>query len=265
MIFGGLDRAVFETLNALAGRSWALDSLIALALDNVLVKAGPIGACFFYAWYRKAGGSAEAARRRRILLVTLLSLLLIAPLTKALSESRLSPRPFVVAERTYVLEGGALTETPRTAFRTMQTGNVKRRVEELREGQLAANDLATFPSDHAASFVALALGIMLTCRGAGAVALAWALLVAMGSRVAAGMHWPTDVAGGALIGAALLGAFQFAFTGRRARLLDPLVRWAERWPGATAAFLFLVFLEIANTMQTLNAVLEIASAMVARL
>jgi undecaprenyl-diphosphatase len=264
MIFGGLDRAVFETLNALAGRSWALDSLIALALDNVLVKAGPIGACFLFAWYR--GGDPDGtARRRRILLVTLLSLLLIAPLTKALSESRLSPRPLVLAEQGYVLRGGALEEAPRVRFRAMETGQAKQRAEALREGRLEANDLATFPSDHAALFVALTLGILVACRRAGAIALGWTLLVTLGSRVAAGMHWPLDIAAGALVGGAMLGALQFAFAGRRARLLNPLVRRAELYPGVTAALLFLALVEAANVMQTLKAVQELGSAMAGRL
>ena len=44
-MLGQANQAAFEALNALVGRSWLVDSLVALALDNVLVKAGPIGAC----------------------------------------------------------------------------------------------------------------------------------------------------------------------------------------------------------------------------
>jgi membrane-associated phospholipid phosphatase len=264
-MFEGLDRAGFETLNALAGRSWALDSLIALALDNLLVKAGPMGACFLFAWYRGGESAESTTRRRRILLVTLLSLLLIAPVTKTLSESRLSPRPLVAAEQGYVLRGGALAAGPRVQFRAMETGEAKQRSEALREGRLEANDLATFPSDHAALFVALALGILLACRRAGAIALAWALLVTLGSRVAAGLHWPLDIAAGAVVGAAMLVALQLALGGRRARLLDPIMRLAAHYPGLTAALLFLALVEAANTMQTLKAVQELGSAIAGRL
>lgn len=260
----GLNLALFEAMNALAGRSWVADSLIALSLDNVLVKAGPIGAAFLYAWYRQGGPRPEAVRRR-ILLVTLLALFLIAPLTKALSESRMTPRPFLLAGQSYVLKDGALAEAPRVGFRSVQTGETNSRVEALREGRLDANDLATFPSDHAALFIALSLGILLACRRAGAVALGWTLAVTLAARVAAGMHWPADIAVGALIGAGMLGTLQLALAGRRARLWQPLLGWADRRPGITAALLFLLLLEAANTMQTLKRALELASALGGRL
>jgi membrane-associated phospholipid phosphatase len=254
---------VFEALNGLVGRSWLLDSLIALALDNLLVKAGPVCACFFFAWYQR-GGMAPAARRG-ILLVTLLSLFLIAPLTKSLSDSRLSPRPFVLAHPTYVLRDGQLVEQRRIDFRTIQTGDTQRRIEALREGRIEANDLGTFPSDHAAFFVALALGILLASRAAGTIALGWTLVVTLATRVAVGMHWPLDVAAGALIGAAVLLGLQFAFAGKRARWLAPVTGWAERFPGLTAALLFLVLLEAANSMQTAKRLLELVAAIVGRI
>ena len=257
------DVALFEALNGLVGRSWAFDSLIALALDNVLVKAGPIGACFFFAWYSSAGR--EPAGRRRILLVTLLSLFLIAPLTKALSEIRLSPRPFLLAEQNYVLGEGRLEEERRVEFRTLQTGEMHKRVADLRDGRVEANDLVTFPSDHAAFFVALSLGIWLACRAAGWIALGWTLAVTLAARVAAGLHWPLDIAAGAAVGAAMLLLLQLAFAGRRARPLAPAVGWTERFPGLTAAFLFLLLLEAANTMQTAKRLMELASAVAGRL
>ena len=260
----GLNLALFEALNTLAGRSFTVDSLIALSLDDVLVKAGPIGACFFYAWHRQ-GGIRPDQTRRRILLVTLLALFLIAPLSKILSESRLTPRPFLLAQTSYVLKDGALAEAPQVRFRALQTGEMPARIEALRQGRLDANDLATFPSDHAAFFLALSLGILLACRRAGAVALAWTLAVTLAGRVAAGMHWPADIVAGMALGAAVLAALQLAFAGRGARLWRPVLGWAERWPGLTAALLFLLLLEAANTMQTLKRALELGSALAGRL
>ena len=261
---GGLNEAVFIALNGLVGRSWLLDSLIALSLDNVFVKAGPIGACFFYAWYSTRSAKPEPVRRR-ILLIALASLFVIAPLTKSLSESRLSPRPFLAAEQSYALEDGRLAEQRPVPFRTMTTGDMLKRTGELREGRFDGNDLVTFPSDHAAFFFALALGIFLACRRAGAVALAWTIFVTLASRVAAGMHWPLDIAAGAAIGAAVMLLLQLVFAGRRSRFLEPVVGWSLRWPGLTAALLFLALLEAANTMQTLKRLMEIAGSIAGRL
>ncbi|HEX8261985.1 MAG TPA: hypothetical protein VF547_03830, partial [Allosphingosinicella sp.] len=64
---------IYLALNGLAGRSWLLDTMIALPLDNNLVKAGPIGACFVYAWW-SGKDEADTRRRRGTLLVTIASL-----------------------------------------------------------------------------------------------------------------------------------------------------------------------------------------------
>jgi len=251
---------VFHALNALVGRSWALDSLIALALDNVLVKAGPIGACFFYAWYGDRGRPQPA--RRRILLVTLAALFLIAPLTKTMSDNRLAPRPFLFDAPAYVLQDGALAPAPHGEVHALQTGEMKARIDNLRAGQVDPNDLATFPSDHAAFFIALALGILLACRRAGWIALGWALVVTLATRVAVGLHSVFDIVAGGLIGAALLLLLQWVFAGRRARWLEPVLGWSSRHAGITAGLLFLLLLEAANTMQTLKRGLELASGLI---
>ena len=255
-----LDAIVFHALNGLVGRSWALDSAITLALDNIVAKAGVIGACFFYAWYRDGGRSQEA--RRRILLVTLLSLFLIAPLTKTLSDSRLAPRPFLFGEQAYALQQGELVAAPREDVRVLQTGQTKTRIEAFRAGEVDPNDLATFPSDHAAFFIALALGILLASRGAGLVAFGWAIFVTLLPRIAVGLHSATDIAAGAAIGVLALAVLQFAFGGRRARWTEPVLAWTMRHSGLTAAVLFLLLLEAANTMQTLKRGLELAGGLV---
>jgi undecaprenyl-diphosphatase len=59
----------------------------------------------------------------------------------------------------------------------------------------------SFPSDHATAAFAIAVAILLRDRRWGAVALAFASVLAVG-RVAMGVHYPSDVLGGAALGAA---------------------------------------------------------------
>ena len=81
---------LYLLLNGLSGRSWLLDTLISLPLDNNLVKAGPIGACFVYAWW-SGGGEADTRRRRATLLVTIASLLFVMASTKTIARLRRRP------------------------------------------------------------------------------------------------------------------------------------------------------------------------------
>jgi undecaprenyl-diphosphatase len=60
---------------------------------------------------------------------------------------------------------------------------------------------ASFPSDHATASMAIAVAFLLRRRfGLGAVTLIFAAILDFG-RVAVGFHYPTDVLGGAAIGA----------------------------------------------------------------
>ncbi len=58
-----------------------------------------------------------------------------------------------------------------------------------------------FPSDHATAAFAIAVAILLRDRRWGVVALVFASILAVG-RVAMGVHYPSDVLGGAALGAA---------------------------------------------------------------
>lgn len=60
---------------------------------------------------------------------------------------------------------------------------------------------ASFPSDHATAAFAIATAILLRNRRWGTVVLVFAIVLAAG-RVGIGVHYPSDVAGGALLGAA---------------------------------------------------------------
>jgi undecaprenyl-diphosphatase len=86
---------------------------------------------------------------------------------------------------------------------------------------------ASFPSDHATASVAIATAILL--RGKlrwGLVTMVFALILMVG-RVALGFHYPSDVLGGALIGA--LAALVLWAPPIRARI-DAVSDWAgARW------------------------------------
>jgi undecaprenyl-diphosphatase len=238
---------LYLALNALAGRSWLADTLISLPLDNNLVKAGPIGACFVYAWW-SGSGEAETRRRRMSLLVTIASLLFVMATTKTLAHQVFQPRPFVHAQQAWHLEDGRLVESGKLAYREPLNGNVRSRYEALKRGDIEQNDLVSFPSDHAGFFFALALGIFLASRRAGAVALGWTAVAVLLPRIVTGMHSPLDIAAGAAIGGAVLVLFHWAARRAGQWALEPLAGWTLRNEALAAALLFFVAFESTNVL-----------------
>lgn len=238
---------LYLLLNGLAGRSWLLDTLISLPIDNNLVKAGPIGACFVYAWW-SGGSEADARRRRATLLVTVASLLFVMASTKTLAGQFFQPRPFVHAQQTWHLEDGNLVETGKLPYRQPLSGEVRKRTDRLRRGEIDDNDLGSFPSDHAGFFFALSLGIFLASRRAGTIAIAWTVAAILLPRIVTGMHSPLDILVGAGIGAAVLLAIQYVARRTQRWALEPLAGWTFRHEALAAALLFFVAFESTNVL-----------------
>lgn len=59
---------------------------------------------------------------------------------------------------------------------------------------------ASFPSGHAAFMFAVAFGVFVYNKKAGAILIALALILSL-ARVYAGVHYPSDIAGGIMVGA----------------------------------------------------------------
>jgi undecaprenyl-diphosphatase len=259
----GASDGLYLLLNGLAGRSWLFDSLVALAIDNNLVKAAPIAAAFLYAWQR--GSGADRLKARRILLITLASLLAVLAATKLIADSVFLPRPFIQSQQIYHLQGGQLVEAPRLAYRAPQEGFSHGRFERLRAGEIEDNDLASFPSDHAAFYFALALGIFFASRLAGMFALGWATLVICGSRMITGTHSPLDIVAGIGIGGALMVGAQWTARRFAGRPLEWAAAWSERQAALTSAFLFLALFEVANTLDGIREVARTGKKIAERL
>lgn len=251
-----LSDSLYLFANSISGRSHLLDSIIALPLENQLVKAAIIGSCFLAVWH--GGRSEEAAHRnRRILLVTLVASVFVLAATKTLTEKVLLPRPFVLSQKIYHLEVDRLVENPRLAYHVPLDALNQKNYHALLRGELNRNDLSSFPSDHAGFYMTLALGIFLASRGLGLLAIGWTLVVTLGSRVITGQHSPLDVAVGAAIGVAILLLFQLLLNRWLPRLVDPVVTWTQRHQVLSAGVIFIVIFEAANTLQDLRPIFRI--------
>lgn len=255
---------LYEMINGLAGRSWFFDNLVVLPVENNLVKAAVIGACFLMVW---VGGkdNIQTARRRKILLITLLASIFVIATTKTLSKTVFLPRPFVQSQKTFHLEGDQLVESPRLEWHVPLDKESQKNFKSLENGEIIQNDLGTFPSDHSGFYMVLAVGILLACRSVGLIALGWTIFITLGSRIITGQHTPLDIAVGSGIGIGILLTLQFVIGKWGKRLIDPVVNWTLMHSALSSAIVFIVIFEATNTFENIRPLLKLGAEIVKHL
>jgi membrane-associated phospholipid phosphatase len=123
--------------------------------------------------------------------------------------------------------------------------------------QSALSKQGAFPSDHAAMFAVVVVGLFAFDRRAGRLGLLLALGFAV-LRIGVGFHWPSDMAAGALIGAV---AARVAL-GRRpqvAGFLEPILLWVQWRAVLTYPLLFLLALDFSQKFAWLFGLLAIVA------
>ena len=87
---------------------------------------------------------------------------------------------------------------------------------------------SSFPSDHAAVYVAMTTAIFMRHRGLGFASLVWVLATGLFSRVYFGLHYPSDIIAGALVGSATMYAVYRLPTDRLLAAIYVVIETAER-------------------------------------
>jgi undecaprenyl-diphosphatase len=167
------DAAMLQFLNSLAGKSSFFDHAVNLISRLDLFKGVFVFGILWGAWFARSRDDARTARRDVVL--TLLAAGVAAPLSRVLQ--------LVLPFRARPILRSPLNFSAPIVY---EPGELHR--------------WSSFPSDHAAIFFAIAMGMWFSFRKLAWLLLAWSILVVSLPRLYLGLHYPSDVLGGAALG-----------------------------------------------------------------
>src|SRR5216684_2616246 len=211
------DQPIVFFLNQAAQRWPSFDNLVVIASDSDLVKGGIVVAVVWWAWFYS---SSEQHRYRVHLLTGIIGALLALFVARVLA--------FALPLRLRPLLDPALHFRPPSGL----------------PDQSNWTTWSSFPSDHAALFFALGLGVWHVSRKGGIALLLYILLFICLPRLYVGIHYPSDILAGAILAywaVALLGARKINEIWTK-----PLFLLLERSPGFFYAMFFLLTFQIAT-------------------
>jgi membrane-associated phospholipid phosphatase len=191
-----IDDPVLQLLGQFARRSEAFDTFISAFVQLDMFKGAIVMAVLCWLWFDPRP---DFRNRRMVVIQTVLGGAFAGLVSRILQRGISRPKPLNAAPEFVPVFG----TTP--------------------EHVTAMAGASSFPSDHAALFGAVAMGIFLANRRWGYLAFAWTLLVVDLPRIYTGRHYPSDILGGLILGicVTLLMRRPAAF------LTEPVLRWEK--------------------------------------
>jgi undecaprenyl-diphosphatase len=223
------DVFIVHGMNSLVGRSWFFDKAVAYLAGNSLTTA-LLMAVFWAYWFRSADRAAMQ-RTREHLLATLAAGIVSIVIARVLALGlpfRLRPR-----------------FDPSLHFLTPDASTY-----------LGLMDWSAFPSDHAALYFALSLGLCFVSRRLGLIATLYVAGTICFPRIYLGYHYPTDIIVGGVIGSLCTYGFNQAVA--RRWLAAPILRWERALPQGFYMALFFLTFQCAIMFDSLRALALIA-------
>jgi undecaprenyl-diphosphatase len=212
-----LDRAILFFLNQYAQRWPDFDNVVVTLTDSDLLKGGIVVAAFWCAWFYRSGDQRQSRAQLFAAMAGSLIALLVARILAFALPLRMRP----------ILDPALHFQPPLGL-----------------PDQSNWTTWSSFPSDHAALFFALALGVFRVSRKGGFILFAYVLIFICLPRMYVGIHYPSDILGSLAIGfaaVALLGTQKISGLWTK-----PLFIFLDRKPGLFYALFFVLSFQIAT-------------------
>jgi PAP2 superfamily protein len=224
----GFDQAIMSFLNRAAQVSPGFDQVVVFLSNSDLVKGGAVVAVLWAAWFRQGG---EQKKNRAFLLSGVLGslgALLIARVIAHAAPMRL--RPVMNPQLNFRPPTGLPDQSNWTAW-------------------------SSFPSDHAALFLALATGVWLAWRKGGTALFFYVAAVICLPRIYVGIHYPTDVLAGGALGLGFVALLSMGAI--RSVVAEPVLNWGKRHPVAFYFGLSLLLFQVATLFWDIRVALSL--------
>lgn len=206
----GFDLSILQFFNQFAQKCFACDTAINFINNSHLFKGGLMMFFFWGLWFSRVDNIEENRwQLGRVLIATILGLFIAKALAFTLP---FRPRP-------NHLEG----------FDFILPHSVNPKTLEF---------WSSFPSDHAAFFLMLALGFFSISKPIGRFCLIYTLVVILIPRVYLGFHYPTDIVGGLIVGTAVFQITKWHSVFNI--LLKPASLMKQKHPGLFYSIFFLI-------------------------
>lgn len=222
-----IDLEILNYFNSFAQRVPSFDVLVKIISTNHLIKGGFFMIVFWYLWFHK-----NNLRDRSTMVCNMVGSVVVMIAARLMAMMLpFRHRPKLNTDLDFVLPVGS------------------------RQEELMSN--SSFPSDHAALFYSLSMGIYLVSGKAGIAAFIYSFFVISLPRIYLGLHYPSDIIGGAVLG--ILGVIAANMHFIKSKIAPSLLKTESSHPGLFYGMLFLISFQISSLFEESREIMKYIS------